>query len=171
MPAGVTARVAATVLVARAVAGCAGDGPPPNQPGSAFDRLQRQIFNRNCLPAGCHNASSRSGNMDLSEGAAYDQLVGRVPDNAAAREAGLLRVAPFAPERSFILIKLTAPGPGEGSRMPLGAGPLSSADIELIRAWILDGAPRGEAGIPSATPTPTATPLPAASPTPSRPGG
>ena len=95
--------------------------------------------------------------MLLEEGVSYDNLVDVIPDNAVARERGLLRVEPFVPENSFILIKLTNPGPGEGSRMPQGEPSLPPSDIALIEEWILEGAPRNGA-TPSFTFTPTTPP-------------
>jgi len=53
--------------------------------------------------------------------------------------------------------------------MPLNGGPLSPADINLVRDWILNGAPPGEEAIsPTATasPTSTSTPSPTATPIP-----
>jgi len=175
-------------LIALACAGalsaCAGDGPASSTATSSFDTIQRTIFNVNCLFAGCHNATDRSGNMVLAEGQSYSHLVNVVPDNAAARAAGLLRVAPEDPARSFLLFKLEG-GPNLitrfGSRMPLTGVPLSSTDIERIRDWIVAGAPPPDssaaraAAAPFPTPTastkptvrPTSTPAPSATPTPS----
>jgi len=151
-----------------ALTSCAGDGPPPSGTGSAFDQIQQQIFDRNCLSAGCHNAQSRAGNMNLSPGASYDQLVGVLPDNPTARQEGFLRVDPLRSDNSFILQKLLGPGVGEGSRMPLGQDPLSPADIQMITAWIDAGAPPGGGTEPTFTeipPTATATPTPTPSAT------
>lgn len=153
------------VLGLTLLAGCAGVGPPPaatptptgnNGGDDTFERIQREIFDGNCLTAGCHNSQSRSGNLDLSAGNSYAQLVDRVPDNETARVAGLLRVDSTRPDNSFLLVKLTAPGAGEGGRMPLDSPALAPAQLDRIREWIVSGAPSGAA--PSATPTPTPTP-------------
>lgn len=151
-------------------AGCAGDGPPPQKASGSFDQIQEQVFSRSCLSGPCHNATFRAGDMNLSPGASYDSLVGRLADNPAAHAEGLERVTPFAPDESFLVIKLTGPMSDQGDRMPLGESPLSDGDIELIRQWIADGAPRGsETEAPTATATraaPTATPSPSSTPTP-----
>ena len=143
------AALASAVLL---LCGCAGDGPPSATGGSAFDDIQQEIFNPNCLLAGCHNATSQAGAMDLSPGASYAALVDVIPDNPVAADMGLLRVTPFEPELSFLITKLTMPGAGEGTRMPQGADPLPDDQIDMIRDWILDGAP------PGGTPTPTPVP-------------
>jgi hypothetical protein len=148
--------------------GCAGDGPATTGGGSTFDTIQEQIFNQNCLSGGCHNAQSRAGNMNLSPGASYDQIVGQLADNPAARADGLLRVEPLDPDNSFLMIKLIDPTAVEGGRMPLNEPPLSTQDIQLIRDWIAEGAPRGDVtASPSVTPTETPPPPTAtATPTP-----
>jgi hypothetical protein len=129
--------------------------------------LQTEVFNVNCLSAGCHNSTSRAGNLVLSSGVSYGQLVGVAPDNAVARQDGLDRVTPFDLDSSFLLIKLTGPGAGEGARMPLNGSPLSLSDINLVRDWILAGAPPGDAATsPTATPSSTSTRTSSPTPTP-----
>ncbi len=150
---GVRAALASAALL---LGGCAGDGPNAPSGDSAFDLIQQEIFNPNCLSAGCHNSTSQAGGMDLSPGVSYGSLVNVVPDNPVAAARDLLRVTPFEPDQSFLIIKLTDPAPGEGSLMPLGMDPLAPDQIEMIRAWILDGAPPPSTG----GPTPTRTPLP-----------
>ena len=142
--------------------GCAGNGPVPAGAGSLFDDIQRTIFNVSCISAPCHSSTSQQGNLVLEEGVSYGYLVGVAPFNDVARAMGLERVVPGNADMSFLLIKLTNPGPGEGSPMPLGMPPLSAADIEKVRAWILSGAP----GPGGATPTFSATATPSETPTP-----
>jgi hypothetical protein len=160
-------RFTAALLAALALYGCAGDGPAPAPPGGWFDTLQAQVFNQHCLSAGCHNAQAVAGGLNLSPGASYGALVNVLPQNAVAQADGLMRVQPFAPSNSFLLIKVTSPSAGEGGRMPLGMQPLSADDINLIRTWITEGAPAGGTAVPTDSPTPPA-PTPTASVTPSR---
>ncbi|HZR79581.1 MAG TPA: hypothetical protein VFD92_00675 [Candidatus Binatia bacterium] len=141
-------RVFAWVLAV--VAGCAGTGGTPSDGGGgtvgggadpSFATIQREIFDKHCTSAACHSAVARSGSLSLVAGDSYDGLVNVEPDNAAARAAGLLRVAPDQPQKSFLIAKLTGDlQPGEGSSMPLGATPLSDAEIDLVRSWIAAGA-------------------------------
>jgi len=150
--------------------GCAGDGPPLSTATSAYDVIQQQIFNQHCLSAGCHNATAQAGNLNLTTGVSYGDLVNVTPDNAVAAANGLLRVEPFNPDNSFIIVKLTGPAPGEGTRMPQGMAPLSPSDIAMIRDWIADGAPPPEGtavatATPSASPTETLTPTAVDTPT------
>jgi hypothetical protein len=163
--------LAAALLCLSSLAGCAGDGPPPAATSSAYDAIQQQIFNVHCLAAGCHNSVSQAGTLVLEAGVSYGNLVNVVPDNPSARQEGLLRVVPFDPSQSFLVIKLQGPPPDQGSRMPQGQAPLSSAQIDQITNWILAGAPppagpTATATVsPSATVTPTATLVPTETPT------
>ena len=158
-------RVQCTALLALVLsAGCAGSGPPPTTSTGQFDDLQRNIFDVHCLSAGCHNSQSQAGGLNLTAGVSYDQLVDVAPTNPAALSAGLLRVEPFQPNDSFLLVKVTAPASGEGSQMPFGMDALSPTDVAAIRAWIVAGAPRGSnpspspSAVPSSTATVTSTP-------------
>jgi hypothetical protein len=54
----------------------------------------------------------------------------------------LPRVAAGKPDSSFLIVKLTGPGEGEGDRMPQGNNPLNAQAIEAIRTWIANGALR-----------------------------
>ena len=60
-----------------------------------------------------------------ASGAARGALVGATASQCGGRR---LRVAPGDPDASF--------GMCSGSRMPKTTGPLSSEDIERVRAWI-----------------------------------
>ena len=69
---------------------------------------------------------------------AHEGLVG-VP----SRQSALLRVAPGFPSRSYLWHKLRgthASVGGGGDRMPQGDPPLSTAQMNVIRAWIVEGA-------------------------------
>jgi len=123
-----------------ALGGCPATPTPTVTAAAMFDEIQRNIFSPRCAIATCHNPASKTGNLNLAPGSAYDQLVGVAPTVDTAREAGLLRVDPGHPENSFLLIKLTGPTPDQGSRMPLTGPLLTDAEIGLIRAWIAQGA-------------------------------
>lgn len=120
-----------------ALAGC------PMAPVVTLDELQSTLFTPSCAVQFCHDPVSRTGNLELSSAEqSYTQLVGVTPDIAAAASAGQLRVDPGHPENSFLLIKLTGPPRGQGSKMPLTGPPLTDPQIESVRSWILQGASR-----------------------------
>ena len=108
---------------------------------STFLRIQRGIFNVSCTTASCHNSVTRAGNMVLEEGQSLANLIRVDPDNAVARQLLYKRVSPGVPGTSFILKKLEGPDEGEGALMPQGSTGLSQDRIDLIRNWILAGAP------------------------------
>jgi len=162
---------AVTLFAAILCSGCAGDGPASTEDGSSFDTIQREIFQRSCLDAGCHNATDRAENLNLEAGFSYANLIDIVATNAAARAAGWRRVVPSDPEASFLFLKIVGPPSQFGTRMPQGKPALSNAEVEQIRAWIASGAP-GPASpqftatpTSSATRTATVTPQPSSTPT------
>jgi len=107
-----------------------------------FDRIQKQIFNNNCAVSGCHDSESTAGGMLLEIGAAYTQTVNATPTNFTAQGLGWDRITPGDPALSFLYHKVTGDlGVGLGSRMPLGRPPLAANLIEIMRLWILAGAP------------------------------
>lgn len=142
--------VTLTLLIGVAFA-CRGDGtgldPCGNPIGTArcgtddSVRLSldvQPIFNQNCAFAGCHAGAQPQEGMNLSAGAAYDNIV-NVPSNELP---SMRRVRPFRPDSSYLVHKIqgtqNAVG-GSGAQMPLG-GELSPAQIDLIVSWISQGA-------------------------------
>ncbi len=109
------------------------------------------IFQASCT-AGCHSASSPSGNLVLDTdgdlAALYANLVGVTPTNPAAAAKGYKLVDPGYPENSFLLRKCAYPAwdssydlpVQQGSAMPQGQPVLAKENVELIRQWILYGA-------------------------------
>jgi len=117
--------------------------PLPEVPGrTPLVRIQTAIFSPSCATQFCHDAATASGNLVLTDTTvSYDNLVGVTPDNRVARDRGLLRVVPDDPAMSFLIVKVTRPALGEGSRMPLGQDPLTAEQIALLTGWIEAGAP------------------------------
>lgn len=122
-----------------------------------FDNIAQFIFSGGCSTGACHTSASPTGNLNLEPASAHAELVGVVPSNTTAANAGKKLVDPGHPENSFILDKLCGPDPGnpalrpavcaghdlqaEGSPMPPPTGGLSEAKINLVHAWIAAGAP------------------------------
>ena len=133
-----------------AVASCAGEGivdpvaPPPACTDVApfrpqFSCIQQLVFTPTCALAGCHAAPGASQGLVLSEGVAYGMLVG-VPSTETS--TGQIRVSPGDPDNSYLIVKLEGTDSRlVGDRMPFGGPYLSQAEIDVIRQWILDGAP------------------------------
>src|SRR5262245_44146812 len=135
----------------------AGSDPTPEKPelsceNWAFGTIKQTIFKTTCASLSCHSSIAAKGGLILEGDKAYSQLYLVPPVNEAARAAGLLRVNPGDPEKSFLYLKVACdPAPdgappgcqlpvGGGDRMPQLLGRLSDEKVELIRKWIKDGA-------------------------------
>ncbi|MBW3625181.1 MAG: hypothetical protein KY468_17425, partial [Armatimonadetes bacterium] len=107
-----------------------------------FANIQREVFNESCAFSSCHSEKSKRGGLILEEGKAYENLVNVTATLDGDKPDARLRVAPGNPDGSFLLTKLTHPGPDDGEMMPVGTeNGLAPSKIKLIRDWILRGAP------------------------------
>ena len=129
-------------------AGATTPGDEPGQPGgcatfdSAFAAIQKVVFERHgCTASACHG-EAKSGGMDLRADVAYANLV-----DAPSVNSKHARVQPGSATESFLYEKLraaTEPGSVEinGSPMPVGAPPLTTAELQAVQLWIRKGAPQ-----------------------------
>jgi hypothetical protein len=140
------------LLVVLGSAACVGDGTGLDENGNplgsgplpddsiSLTRDVQPIFTANCALSGCHAGTAPVLGQNLAAGLAYGSIV-EVPSQEAA---GYFRVRPFFPDSSYLVHKIegtqTLLG-GSGARMPLGAAPLTTAEIATIRSWIAVGAP------------------------------
>ncbi len=146
-----TAAIVAGALLAAFVGGCVNGGATlgvlkqisiPVGSGVSLTRDIQPIFSTNCALSNCHITNSPQGDgLDLSPGNSWANTV-----NVPSAEAPLLRIVPFNSAQSYLINKLdgtqltvTTPSLG-GARMPSGASPLPSSEIQLIREWIDQGA-------------------------------
>jgi hypothetical protein len=116
---------------------------------STYDLIQEAIFeNKGCTAEACHAAATAAGGLDLTAGASYDDLVGEpaltVDDY---KIPGLLRVVPSQKDQSLLFLNLAAAtSPDQWTAplraMPIGFDPLSLDELEAVRLWIEQGAPR-----------------------------
>ncbi|GEM_PF-3105357 len=96
------------------------------------------IFKENCEV--CHKPNGQAWSithLSLETATGWDSLV-NVPSKEmlAPKHPDMLRVKPGDPDSSYLYWKITKATPGEGSRMPLGAAPLTADQIMAIRTWI-----------------------------------
>lgn len=127
-----------SLALAMVTAGCEHADPlEENNQEPTLRNIQTNIFNTSCAVSGCHRGPSAPLGLDLSADNAHDNLVNvpseEVPD--------LLRVAPGAPDESYLVMKIEGAPGIIGARMPRGRPPLSDEQIQLIREWIAEGAP------------------------------
>jgi hypothetical protein len=124
----------------RPLAGSGGGGghfaPPVQGLAPTLDSIQANVFSVNCAVPGCHGGASAQEGLRLDPGLSAGNLV----NIASPRDANLIRVIPFDPDGSFIIRKLEGTQT-LGDRMPQGGPYLPQSTIDVIRQWILDGAP------------------------------
>ena len=129
------------VLLGALLFGCG-----PSTPPATFTQIYAAVF-----PLGtsaqcnyCHNRpandiSNGKLNMGETQAAAYAALVGVASVSAKCGSTGKKLVAPGEPSSSLFYLKCVA-SPACGDRMPQGSTPLTDAQLEMIRSWILAGA-------------------------------
>ena len=143
---------AALVVLFAAGPGCSGDGSGTTGPGEnngddpgngtvgvTLSGSVQPIFTAQCALSGCHAGAAPVQDMNLEEGHAFNDIV-----NVMSNVAALRRVRPGLPDSSYLVHKIQgtqASVGGSGEQMPLGNCCLSQAQIDVIRAWILKGAP------------------------------
>ena len=112
---------------------CEHSGPFEAETDEAtLENVQANIFNPSCAVSGCHVGESAPRGLDLSAGAARDNLVGVPSDELPS----FLRVDPGNPDDSYLVMKIEGDSRIAGQRMPLGRPALSSEQIQLVREWI-----------------------------------
>lgn len=112
-----------------------GPGSPPD-PSATLTRVQREIFTPSCALPACHTGDAPVVGLNLEAGRSRASLAG-----VESVETRLLRVAPFLPEDSYLVIKVRGDAAILGGRMPRGAPPLQEDRIRLVVDWVRRGAP------------------------------
>lgn len=135
------------VIAAFAAAGCgAGEGGPPVDdstlpgPGEpvSFSQHIQPIFNASCTECHAHGALTDLDNVRLylTPGDALDSLV----NQPSAQDHSLTRVVPNDSANSLLYLKVSSDRPPVGLRMPFFEEPISQKQINVIKAWIDQGA-------------------------------
>jgi len=105
--------------------------------GVSYGTSIQPVWNTSCAGAGCHvGASPPAQSLDLEAATSHGNLV----DAASAQVPLFKRVRAFRPDSSYLVHKLQGTQ-SHGFRMPLGAAALPDATINLVRDWVLQGAP------------------------------
>ncbi len=115
--------------------------PQPVSTGQAqrFSTLATDVIAPRCATASCHAGDPPTAFPQLDADVAWANLVGQ-----PAQQATMNLVEPYAPESSYLVLKLRgtqASAGGSGDTMPTGVERLDDADIAAIEAWIANGAP------------------------------
>ncbi len=124
-------------------------GDEPDQDGEAVTFIAdiQPILNARCI--NCHApggfAQLQGIPWDYREETAFDDLVNR----ASSQDADFTLVVPGDPDSSLMFLKISSESPPVGEMMPLGGPPLSEGEVQLILAWIEQGAVKdGNDGAP-----------------------
>lgn len=108
---------------------------PPDGAGATMAMVQ-DILDQSCAFGGCHGAMNAAAGLDLSDGKARASLLGVL----ATQAPSIPFVTALNPTNSYLITKLLGAG-NSGQRMPLGAQPLTDSQVDIIRTWIIQGAP------------------------------
>lgn len=100
---------------------------------ASFADIEQRVLAVSCATAGCHAGSSPASGLDLTAGRAYGQLVGVTSLNYPGQQ----RVEAGNSARSVLVGLLRR----ELSPAMPPTGPLDTAVIDSIAAWIDAGAP------------------------------
>ena len=137
--------VSALLLVAGLTA-CGGDSPTaptttPTAPTGGGDTLmptlssiQTLVFNASCVDH--HGENNVDGDLDLTDGMSYAELVNMPSFQVPALDL----VEPSDAENSYLIHKLEGRAGIVGTQMPPAAQPLTTAQIDVIKQWITNGA-------------------------------
>ncbi len=112
--------------------------------------IRDSILVPSCAKSGCHSSVSdatyNQHNLLLTAAVAYENLVNKTSKNNTALTEGLLRVKPSDFINSLLYQKIDCQIRGTASKygasMPLGTQYLTVGQIELIKQWIVKGAPK-----------------------------
>jgi uncharacterized protein (TIGR03118 family) len=101
-----------------------------------LSQLQTAIFTPKC--SGCHTGlgTALPGVQNLTAGNTFASIV----NVASIEQPSLKRIAPGDPDHSYLVQKIEGAAGITGQRMPLGGPFLAQSDIDLVRAWVAQGA-------------------------------
>lgn len=127
------------------------------QAQSTYDQVYN-LLQSSCATSGCHSNAAQAGSLDLEGTGAspavrkadvYNNLVGVTPSNPVSAGKNHQLVYAGQPYESFLFRKINNNlaievdlDMGEGDEMPSVGNPLENEEIELIRQWIMYGAPQ-----------------------------
>jgi len=136
------AGIAAMLLALAACGGGSGDGSSQPPSGgmplvATLPSIQANVFSVSCAVSNCHTGAMPPQGLRLEDGQSWANLVNQPSPYGMM----LVRVVPGDPDASFLIQKLQGTQT-VGSRMPDGGPYLTTATVNVIRQWILDGAPQ-----------------------------
>jgi OmcA/MtrC family decaheme c-type cytochrome len=107
---------------------------------ATFTSIAQKILVPRCASAACHGGSPPPAFPRLDAAGAYDAIF----QVSSEQASGVNLVEPFAPEQSYLLLKVRGDAGAVGgvsTRMPLADAALDPSEVAAIEAWIANGAP------------------------------
>ncbi len=114
---------------------CAPGGSNPNATVSYQNDIAPLFDQVGCTTLGCHGGGLNSSGFDLSS------FASSFTPGDEASFYGICPIQAGNPDASYLIEKISNDMPRNGVRMPNGLDPLTPAQIELVRTWIMEGAP------------------------------
>jgi hypothetical protein len=144
------ASAASAAIALASLAGCPGTLTLEEKQHLAYDcpDVPSVILARRCATAGCHDAATQMGGLDLGSPRVEQRLLG-VPSNGGGALIDL-----HDPENSVLLLKMSE-RPPFGARMPEQKPPIDAQAYACIHAWVLSF-------LPPTTPVDSGSPSPVA---------
>ena len=109
---------------------------PPSGGGATLSGHVQPIFDQACAFAGCHSNATPAAGLDLTAGNSRDALLGV----ASMQNPEVPLVTAVNPTNSYLMTKVTGAGVS-GQQMPLNGEALNESQLEILRTWIIQGAP------------------------------
>ena len=128
------------LLALLAMAGCTDKVPPPAPVVTIFETPDsvQAVFTARCAKTGCHVTGTAAFDEFLEAGKSYAATV-NVP---SGQKPIIMRIRPFKPDSSYLVMKIRGAAGIVGSRMPLDGPPfLTPAESSTVVNWVANGAP------------------------------
>jgi len=94
------------------------------------------IIQNSCAVSSCHGNGAVSGGMNLDR----DNMLQNTVNVVSSQDSSRFRINPGNAEESYLYRKIDPNLSHSGAAMPRNAPSLSSAELEIIRTWINEGA-------------------------------
>jgi OmcA/MtrC family decaheme c-type cytochrome len=111
---------------------------------ATWSSIAQEIMVPRCASAACHGGVPPAYYPNLDAATGWAALVGDAGGQPSQQASGMMLVAPYAPEESYLLLKIRGEGAtvgGIATPMPIQDTALTPSEIAAIEAWIANGAP------------------------------
>jgi mono/diheme cytochrome c family protein len=107
-------------------------------PAPTLTQLKADIFAPRC--SGCHTGGGMSLPASQNLAGTTAQIYASIVNVASEEQPGVLRIKSGDPDNSYLVRKIQGTAGISGAQMPLNGTPLTTAQINEVRAWVSAGA-------------------------------